>query len=144
MYITHCPLLGLRLNWDYGTKEGRILQASPSLDRFDNTAGYIPDNVWIISHRANTIKRDASLEELRMLAKNLARFKTFARCTQDLPEPFARAKYVSRLMSRVKHSPEDVARVIELRASGFSFRKIEELSGIPKSTAAWIFHHTFT
>lgn len=40
----------------------------PSLDRFDSTRGYTPDNVAIISWRANSLKNNATWEELRALA----------------------------------------------------------------------------
>jgi len=53
-----CPLLG-------------TLMKSPSLDRIDSTKGYIKGNVWVISNRANTLKNDASLQELKTLVENL-------------------------------------------------------------------------
>lgn len=65
-----CPLLGLKL--ERGT--GKQQAASPSLDRIIPTCGYVPGNVWVISHRANELKRDATLQELRMLVNNLARY----------------------------------------------------------------------
>lgn len=43
---------------------------SPSIDRLDPTRGYVPDNVWIVSNRANTLKGDATLEELEELCRN--------------------------------------------------------------------------
>ena len=33
--------------------------------------GYIKGNVWVISNKANRIKNNATLEELRLLVKNL-------------------------------------------------------------------------
>jgi len=42
---------------------------SPSLDRIDNTKGYTPDNVVVVSNRANSIKRDATPDELMAVAK---------------------------------------------------------------------------
>lgn len=63
-----CPLLGLPI--DYGTGKGR-LPNSPSLDRILSDKGYTKDNVWLISNRANTIKSDATSEELLSLALNL-------------------------------------------------------------------------
>lgn len=62
-----CPLLGLELERVNG--KGR-LPNSPSLDRIDSSKGYTKDNVWIISLRANTIKNDATLEELALMAHN--------------------------------------------------------------------------
>lgn len=62
-----CPLLGivLKVNAD---KSG---YNSYSIDRIDNTKGYIAGNVWIISNRANLLKNNASLKELELLVKNL-------------------------------------------------------------------------
>ena len=62
-----CPLLGIRL-----TKKGLPnCRTGPSLDRKDSSKGYVKGNVWIISTRANTIKNDATLEELKMIVKVL-------------------------------------------------------------------------
>jgi hypothetical protein len=44
---------------------------SPTLDRIDNSKGYIVGNVWVISMRANRLKSDATVDELMMLATNL-------------------------------------------------------------------------
>jgi hypothetical protein len=35
------------------------------LDRIDNSKGYTPSNIQVISWRANRIKADASADELR-------------------------------------------------------------------------------
>ena len=63
-----CPLLGIRLQWGGGYSDR---DNSPSLDRLFPDQGYIPGNVWVISNRANTLKRDALAEELELLANNL-------------------------------------------------------------------------
>lgn len=47
---------------------------TPSLDRIDSTKGYIKGNVWVISHRANQIKNDATLEELEKITLNFKQF----------------------------------------------------------------------
>lgn len=62
-----CPLLGIAL---VRSKEYAKYN-SPSLDRKDPKFGYIKGNVWVISYRANTMKNDATLEEIELLAKNL-------------------------------------------------------------------------
>lgn len=54
----YCPLLGIKLD-AWGDKEG-----SPSLDRIDNELGYTPENIWVISFKANRMKNTATLEEL--------------------------------------------------------------------------------
>lgn len=43
---------------------------SPSIDRIDSSRGYTPDNVRIISNRANTIKSNATAEELRAVLRD--------------------------------------------------------------------------
>ena len=64
-----CPLLGIPLvcHRGKGSQQGN----SPSLDRIDPTKGYIKGNVWVISNRANTLKNDATLTELKTLVENL-------------------------------------------------------------------------
>lgn len=72
---THCPLLGIKLRYrDPRGKAklgGRRNWDSASLDRIVPEKGYIPGNVWVISHRANLMKSQLSLEEIEMLARNL-------------------------------------------------------------------------
>jgi hypothetical protein len=63
-----CPVLGIELNWSVGKKGNAARGNSPSLDRIDNAKGYIKGNTLVISHRANCIKRDATISELRRLA----------------------------------------------------------------------------
>lgn len=58
-----CPVLGLPLRTGSGTSEDN----SPSLDRKDNTKGYIKGNVEVISHRANSIKNSATINEVRAI-----------------------------------------------------------------------------
>jgi len=60
---THCPALGIELNYTVGTAAGVRFDA-PSLDRLVPELGYVPGNVEVISQRANTIKIDASAEEI--------------------------------------------------------------------------------
>lgn len=66
---THCPLLGLPLTFEIG--RGKRTDNSASLDRLDSSKGYVKGNVWVVSWRANNLKRDATLTELKMLAANL-------------------------------------------------------------------------
>jgi hypothetical protein len=60
-----CPILGLPIFTDRveGKKAGPS-ENSPSLDRIDNTKGYVKGNVQVISHKANTMKGNASPQEL--------------------------------------------------------------------------------
>lgn len=60
-----CPILGITIIT--GSNNGKQKDSSPSLDRIDNTKGYIKGNVWVISWRANKIKSNSSLEELEKM-----------------------------------------------------------------------------
>jgi len=64
---THCPLLGIELK--RGDKEDYSM--SYSLDRIDNSLGYVKGNVKVISMLANTMKNSASSEHLELFAKNI-------------------------------------------------------------------------
>ena len=67
---SHCPIFGTKLEWScHRGGAAHILPNSPSLDRIDPSKGYVKGNVWIISHRANTIKSDASHEELKLVTE---------------------------------------------------------------------------
>jgi hypothetical protein len=68
---THCPLLGTALL----RADVRVQPNSPTLDRVIPSLGYVKGNVWVISHRANVIKNDATLAELETLVANLRRLR---------------------------------------------------------------------
>lgn len=53
-----CPVFGVPMTGRY----------KPSIDRIDSTKGYVKGNVQIISLRANTLKNDATPEEIKMLS----------------------------------------------------------------------------
>jgi hypothetical protein len=63
-----CPLLGIPI--EIQPKKG-YHPNSPSLDKIIPEKGYIKGNVWVISNRANTLKNDATLQELELLVENL-------------------------------------------------------------------------
>lgn len=62
-----CPLLGIDLILD----NDRTQPDSPSLDRLIPDLGYVKGNVLVVSHRANTIKNNATPDELLLLTDNL-------------------------------------------------------------------------
>ena len=63
-----CPLLGVEM---FVTESRRgSKDCSFSLDRIDSTKGYIKGNVWIISHKANTMKSSSTLQEFELMAQN--------------------------------------------------------------------------
>ena len=63
-----CPVLGIPLMIG-----GRGNGSSPSLDRLVPDLGYVPDNIRVISYRANRIKGNATAEELRAIVDYIDR-----------------------------------------------------------------------
>lgn len=62
-----CPILCIPLVVHKG-KSGAY-RDSPSLDRIDNSRGYTPDNIWVISQLANAMKCHASETDLQQFAQ---------------------------------------------------------------------------
>lgn len=62
---TKCPVLGIPLR----VNDGHAKDDSYSLDRLIPELGYIKGNVTVISHKANTVKSNASIEELEKVLK---------------------------------------------------------------------------
>ena len=61
-----CPILDIEI---IRNTNKSIKANSPSLDRIDNTKGYIKGNIMVISNKANTMKNNATPEELIKFAK---------------------------------------------------------------------------
>jgi hypothetical protein len=61
-----CPMLGIPIKRSVGHKSAN----SPSLDKKIPSLGYVKGNVWVISDKANTMKQDATPEQLVTFAKN--------------------------------------------------------------------------
>ncbi len=68
--VDTCPLLGLPITY----AAGKIHSNSPTLDRKICERGYTKDNIAVISHRANRLKSDSTVEELQTLLKNLINY----------------------------------------------------------------------
>ena len=66
-----CPYLGILLE----PSRGAMTDTSPTLDRIDNTKGYIKGNILVVSWRANRLKADATPEELKRIANYLSNIK---------------------------------------------------------------------
>lgn len=59
-----CPVLGQPLI----VGQTQATDWSPSLDRVVPLLGYVPGNILVISNRANRIKNNATIQELRTVA----------------------------------------------------------------------------
>lgn len=59
----NCPVFGTPLVIGVRKQSNN----SPSVDRIDNAKGYVKGNVIVVSQRANSLKREASLAELKIL-----------------------------------------------------------------------------
>lgn len=64
-----CQVLGMPLEVGSGKRH----DGSPSIDRVVPERGYVKDNIRIISWRANRLKSDATLAELRRVVSYLRR-----------------------------------------------------------------------
>ncbi len=62
-----CPVLGIPI---VRTIDKQACSGSPSLDRIDSNKGYIKGNIRVISFRANTLKNNASVEELTLILED--------------------------------------------------------------------------
>jgi hypothetical protein len=60
-----CPILGIELK----RSDNKLSYNSPTIDRIDSSIGYIKNNIQVISHRANTLKSNASFEEIEKIYK---------------------------------------------------------------------------
>lgn len=62
-----CPVL--RIPFKYYEDVATYKPNLPSIDRFDPNINYTPDNIRVISTRANTIKYNGTADELRKIAQ---------------------------------------------------------------------------
>lgn len=61
----YCPALGYPL---MRCRNGSVIsEFTPSIDRIDNSKGYIKGNTIIVSHKANSMKGSKTLEDLQNL-----------------------------------------------------------------------------
>ena len=67
-----CPVLGIPLK----REDKSTWMNAPSIDRIDNTKGYVYDNIIVVSRRADILKKDASINELILLAEFYKQFES--------------------------------------------------------------------
>ena len=64
----YCPYLGIKLSTSMEDKDQPHYY---SIDRLDSNKGYIKENVQVLSKLANTMKSNATLEELVVFSENV-------------------------------------------------------------------------
>ena len=70
IYTDTCPILEIPLNWNAGPRTDN----TPALDKIIPEKGYIKGNVRFISTKANSMKTDATLDQLLLFAKNIEKY----------------------------------------------------------------------
>ena len=63
-----CPVFGTKIEYGRCKVKGKTRANAASLDRIIPELGYVKGNVRVISYRANTMKSNASLEDIKKLA----------------------------------------------------------------------------
>ena len=62
-YPITCPILGIPLKFN----KNQFQDNSYTIDRIDNNKGYELGNIIIISYRANRMKNNGTIEELKLI-----------------------------------------------------------------------------
>lgn len=68
-----CPVFGFRLQTGLSDKKYVSHPQTPSLDKIDPSKGYVKGNVQVISQRANMLKSNATVDELRAVLRFIER-----------------------------------------------------------------------
>jgi len=66
-WVEVCPVFGWELV--YAPSNGKKVRYQPSVDKIVPSLGYVKGNIQVLSHLANSMKQDASQEELELFAK---------------------------------------------------------------------------
>jgi len=66
-----CPYLGVKLETNFNKYNYTHSHNYYSIDRIDSSKGYVKGNIQIISRLANTMKNNATSEQLVTFAKNI-------------------------------------------------------------------------
>lgn len=67
-----CPVLGTPLHYLKRGRSRSDANKTPSFDRIDSTKGYVKGNVAVISLRANTLKNNATVDELKSIIRYMS------------------------------------------------------------------------
>jgi hypothetical protein len=81
-----CPLLEIKL--EKGAGRGKFALSSPTLDRINNSFGYVSGNVAVISYQANLMKNRATPEQLIAFTKNMEKYLSQATDSASSARPY--------------------------------------------------------
>lgn len=70
-----CPVLGIPLNKNAGNGRNTTRDDSVSVDRLIPELGYVKGNVVVMSFKANRMKNNGTVEELKALVSFLENYK---------------------------------------------------------------------
>ena len=77
---SRCECCNVEFSIGYKGGNGKIIDNSPSLDRFDPDLGYVPGNVFLICSRCNLLKNDATVKELKTIVAWMKQVKNQMVC----------------------------------------------------------------
>jgi len=66
-----CPILNIQMEL-----YSKDIMMSPSVDRIISQNGYVKNNIQIISNKANSIKNNATLEELKQIREYMKKYSS--------------------------------------------------------------------
>lgn len=71
LLVDKCPILEIPLDYGPSITGAKIPYNYASLDKIDPSKGYVLGNLQVISRKANSMKSNATKEELRTFVKNI-------------------------------------------------------------------------
>jgi hypothetical protein len=85
-----CPIFGFDITVNSNSRATGAPFNSVTLDRINNQGDYTPDNICVMSNKANKLKRDASLKEIMSLTAFLIEWKSGLMAKQEEFIPYAK------------------------------------------------------
>ena len=71
LLVDKCPILEIQLDYGPALNRSKLPENYASLDKIDPSKGYVIGNLQVISKKANAMKSNATIEELRLFVKNI-------------------------------------------------------------------------
>jgi hypothetical protein len=78
-----CAYCETPLNWNYGTKKGRVQYNSPTADRINNERFLDLNNIRIVCYRCNMTKGEGTMDEFISYCKRIAQLSDLRKTTSN-------------------------------------------------------------